>query len=155
MGALCSTRTIRRHFNNEKIKHKKKIHRPSLTMKHKEKRLEYVCQYRTMSAKEWRKVVGSDVKKSNLDGPDSFQKYCHAKNFPEKNYSTRRIFYDEGGEGASHLQENLNYNLSAVDKSSRLCKDAKWFISCTRSASSMWRRMDFFSKIMLLSTIHQ
>ena len=40
-NAPCSTRTIRRHLNNEKIKHKKRIHRPSLTMKHKDKRLEY------------------------------------------------------------------------------------------------------------------
>ena len=33
----CSTRTIRRHLNNEKIKHKKRIHRPRLITKHKEK----------------------------------------------------------------------------------------------------------------------
>ena len=37
----CSTRKIRRHLNNEKIKHKKKILHPRLTMKHKEKQLEY------------------------------------------------------------------------------------------------------------------
>ena len=30
MDASCSTRTIRRHLNNEKIKHKKRIHRPKL-----------------------------------------------------------------------------------------------------------------------------
>ena len=55
--APCRTRTIRRHLNNEKIKHKKIIHRPRLTMKHKEKRLEYAGQYQTMNAKEWQKVV--------------------------------------------------------------------------------------------------
>ena len=38
----CSTRTIGRHLNEEKIKHKR-IHRPRLTTKHKEKRLEYAC----------------------------------------------------------------------------------------------------------------
>ena len=53
MDALCSTRTIRKHLPNEKIKHKKRIHRPRLTMKHKEKQLEYARQYQTMSAKEW------------------------------------------------------------------------------------------------------
>ena len=41
----CSTRTIRWRLNNEKIKHKQRIHRPRLTMKHKEKRMKYVRQY--------------------------------------------------------------------------------------------------------------
>ena len=39
------TRTIRRHLNNEKIKHKKRIHSSRFTKKHKQKRLEYACQY--------------------------------------------------------------------------------------------------------------
>ena len=43
-------------------------------MKHKEKRMEYAHQYRTMSAKELRKVVFSDEKKFTLDYPDGFQK---------------------------------------------------------------------------------
>ena len=62
-------------------------------MKHKEKQLEYVRQYQTMSVKEWRKVVFSDKKKFILDDPGGFQKYWHAKNFPEENYSRHR----EGG----------------------------------------------------------
>ena len=120
MDDLCSTRTIRRHLNNEKIKHKKRIHRPNLTMKHKEKRLEYARQYQTMSVKEWRKVVFSVEMEFDLDGSDGFQKYWHAKYFPEENYSTR---HSGGGSlmigcwgGFSHLQENLNYNLSVIDK---------------------------------------
>ena len=82
-----------------------------------------------MSAKEWQKVVFSDKKKFNLDGADGFQKYWHAKNFPVENYSSRpsgggSLMILRGG-GSSHLQENLNYNLSVVDKNSRLCEDAK------------------------------
>ena len=59
VNAPCSTRTIRRHLNNEKIKHKR-IHHPGLIMKHKEKRLEYVRPYQTMSAQEQQKVVFLD-----------------------------------------------------------------------------------------------
>ena len=36
VDAPCSTRTIRKYLNNEKIKHKKRIHGPRLTMKHEE-----------------------------------------------------------------------------------------------------------------------
>ena len=68
----CCTRTITRHLKKEKIKHKKRIRRPRLTMKHKDKGLEYARQYQTMSAKEWRKIVFSNEKKFNLDGPYSF-----------------------------------------------------------------------------------
>ena len=71
VDAPCVTRTI---------KHKKRIHRSKLTMKHKEKRLEYSRHYQTMSAKEWRKVVFPDEKKFNFDGPDGFQKYWYQKN---------------------------------------------------------------------------
>ena len=63
-------------------------------MKHKEKRLEYAHQYQTMITKECRKAVFSDEKKFNLDGPDGLQKYWHAKDFLEENYSTR---YSGGG----------------------------------------------------------
>ena len=56
-----------------------------LTMKHKEKRLEYVRKYQTMSDKELRKVVFSDEKKCTLDIRGGFQKYFHAKKFPEEN----------------------------------------------------------------------
>ena len=60
------------------------LHRPSLTMKQKEKQLEYVRQYQTTSTKEWRKVVFSDEKKFNLDGPGGFQKYWHAKKLSKR-----------------------------------------------------------------------
>ena len=51
------------------------IKKNSSSMKHKEKQLGYAHQYQTMSAKEQQKVVFSDKKIFNLDGPNSFQKY--------------------------------------------------------------------------------
>ena len=60
----------------EDIKTTKKLsikifHRPRLTMKHTEKRLEY-AQYQTMTAKEWRNVVFSNEKKFNLHSLNGF-----------------------------------------------------------------------------------
>ena len=139
--ASCTNRTtIRRHLNNGKIKYKKRIHHPRLTMKQKEKQLEYAGQYQTMSAKEWQKVVFLDGKKFNLDGPDGFQKYWHAKNFSEENYSTKHS-------GWGSLMIWVAFSSSGIcqwlTKSCRLCEDAEWFISCIRSVLPMWRRIDF------------
>ena len=67
MDAPCSTKTIRRHLNNEKIKHKKRIYHPRLTIKHKEKRLEYAHQYQTMSAKEWQSKKENFVNIKNTE----------------------------------------------------------------------------------------
>ena len=83
MDAPCTTRTFKRHLNKEKIKHKKRIHRPKLIMKYKLKQLEYACRYQ-MNTKEWQKVVFSDKKRCNLRGSDGFQKYWHAKNFQKR-----------------------------------------------------------------------
>ena len=110
----------------KKIKHKKRIYCPRLTIKHKEKQLEYARRYQTMRAKEWQKVVFSDKKKFNLDCPDDFQKYWHAKNFPEEDYSTRhsggrslmiRWAFSSSGKQSTICQWST--------KSSRLCEDAK------------------------------
>ena len=96
-----SIESIRKHLNNEEIKHKKRISRPRLTMKHREKWLEYARQYQTMSTKEWRKVVFSDEKKFNLDNPDDFQKDLYAKKISRRELLNkakwRRIYYDVRG----------------------------------------------------------
>ena len=110
VDAPSSARTIWRHLNNEKIKHKKRIHHPRLTMKQKEKRLEYIRQYQIMSAKECRKVVFSDEKKFNLDGPDDFRSTGTQKNFLER-ITQQGIAGEDllwSVRGASHLLKNLN-----------------------------------------------
>ena len=141
MNAPCSAKTIRRNLNDEKIMHKKRIHRPRLTMKQKEEWLKYAHQYQTTSAKKWWKVVLLDKKKFNLDGPDGFQKYWHAKNFPKQNYSTSH----SRGEslsiwGASSSSEKLK--LQFVSSQQR----ATDYVKILRRASSMWRRMDFSAR---------
>ena len=70
-------------------------------MRHKEKRLEYACQYQTMCAKEWQKVVFSDEKKFILDTPEGLQKYWHKKIFPrgitQQNIVEEDILWSVGG----------------------------------------------------------
>ena len=58
-----------------------------------------------MKAKEWRKVVFSDQRKSNLDGPDGFRGTGTQKNFPKKNYSI-----GNSGEGSLMIWEWGDYH---------------------------------------------
>ena len=153
MDAPCSTRTIRRCLNNEKIKHKKKIHSQRLTIKYKEKRLEYARQYQTMNAKEWWKVVFSDEKKFNFDAPDGFQKYWHAKHFRQG--IVEEVLLWSGGGGAFHLRENLNYNLSVVNKKEQIMWRCKRIHLSHNKGVVYVEKSGFFTKIMLLSTMHQ
>ena len=58
------------------LKHKKLKHRPPLTLRHKEKRLEFV-KIDIYWKKQWKQVIFSDEKKINLDGSDSWHSYFH------------------------------------------------------------------------------
>ena len=156
MDAPCSTRTIRRHLNYEKIKHKKRIHRLRLTMKHKEKRLEYDRQYQTMSAKECRKVVFSDEKKFNLDGPHAFQKYWHTKIF-QKRITQQDIVEEDrlwSGGGVSSLGKLKLQFVSARQKGADYVKMLN-DLSLAQEGRRLCRKEWIFSKIMLQSTMYQ
>ena len=104
VDAPCSTRTIRRHLNTEKIKHKKRIHCPRLTMKQKEKWMKYAHQYPIMSAKEWQKVDFPDKKNSIYAVQIAFRSTGTQRKLSEENYSTRHSGGDclwSGGGGFS------------------------------------------------------
>ena len=113
VDAPCSTRTIKRYINKEEIKHKKRILRPRLTMKHKEKWLEYARQYQTISVNEWQIVVFSDEKKFNLDGPNGFQKHWHANFFQkiitQQGLEKENLLWSRGGGFSSSGKVKLQF----------------------------------------------
>ena len=75
---------------SNRLKWKKMKSKPALTNRHKVARLDFAKQHMSWS-ENWNKVVFSDKKKFNLDGPDGFKYYWHDIRRPER-YSTTRNF---------------------------------------------------------------
>ena len=102
-----------------------------------------------MSAKEWQKVVFVDEKEFNLGSPDGFQNYWHAKIFPEKKYSTKNsggVSYDMMvGAISSSGKLQLQF-VSGWQKVADYVKILKGVVYVEKNG--------FFSKVMLLSTMH-
>ncbi|CAF2814923.1 unnamed protein product [Rotaria sp. Silwood2] len=66
----------------------KKKHSPALTTAHKDLRLTWAKDHMTWN-NEWNKVIWSDKKKFNFDGPDGFSYYWHDLRKEGEIFSTR------------------------------------------------------------------
>ncbi|CAI5440302.1 unnamed protein product [Caenorhabditis angaria] len=69
---VCKNTVINTIHRSGVMVHQKMAKTPSMTDRHKEFRLDFV---RNNLATDWNKVVFSDEKKWNLDGPDGFRSY--------------------------------------------------------------------------------
>jgi len=84
-----SARTIRRELAEaEHLKYSKLLHTPVLQKHHKAARIDYAIRHLD-TPPNWDKIIWSDEKKFNLDGPDGCKYVWHDVRIHQRTYSTR------------------------------------------------------------------
>ncbi|KAH9078350.1 hypothetical protein Ae201684P_019441 [Aphanomyces euteiches] len=76
------------------LKHKKRKKTPCLIAKHMQQRMAYARKH-TIAQKDFSRIIWSDEKRFNLDGPDGFQYYWHDLRKEPDSFLTRQ----NGGRG--------------------------------------------------------
>ena len=90
VGTSASLRTVQRVIKNcRHLKRLKMKRKPALKANHRSQRLQFAKDHMSWT-KEWQKVIFTDEKKFNFDGPDGFSYYFHDLRKEETILSRRR-----------------------------------------------------------------
>ena len=92
--SVSKSTVLRAIKEDNNLVYKKMRQSPNLKEAHKLKRDDFALD-KILWTRQWHKVIFSDEKKFNLDGPDGFKYYWHHVNKEEISYSKR--IQDGGG----------------------------------------------------------